>query len=131
MSLDSFVDYEDDGSDFSDDSHYLNVPKNKTGTPFGQRVNDASDALAQVFIRRRPKRYIDINEGFVSEEESEYRLILIYILCTIIIGLVATSVLIVCPFYCINPEIIFFNHSTNSTQGVNMNISIMFPLNNE
>ena len=116
-SLDSLIDFDDDGSDFSDDNHYLEVPRNKTGTPIGQRMNNVADIAARVFIRPWPNRHIDNNEELVSKEESEYRLLLIYIFLTIIIGLVATSIVIVCPFYCINPEYIFFNHSVNQTQG--------------
>ena len=71
-------------------------------------MSAVADIANKIFIRPWPNRHIDSKDPtqFVSREESEYRLLLLYIGCTIILSLTTTGLLITCPFYCINPEII-------------------------
>ena len=123
-SIDSWIDYEDDGSDFSEVEYHLDVPIRQQEASFEQKFDSWADALAQVFIRRRPKRYIDINEGFVSKEESEYRLLLLYLVCSCIICLITTSLLIVCPFYCNNQKIIYFKYESKEIQNVTRSLKV-------
>ena len=123
-SIDSWIDYEDDGSDFSEVDHHLDVPIRQPEASFEQKFDSWADALAQVFIRRRPKRYIDINEGFVSKEESEYRLLLLYLVCSCIICLITTSLMIVCPFYCNNQNIIYFKYESKEIQNATRSLKV-------
>ena len=118
-SIDSKVRYENEGSDTSKSNHKLNL------SALSQKLNTVSDYAANIFIRRRPNRYIDINEGFVTKEESEYRLLLLYISFTVIMGLVATSIAIACPFYCINPKIIYWKQSSKEIKGIVLMFSII------
>ena len=80
------------------------------------RVFSALANLAQVFVRPWPKRYIDSNDDdhIISREESEYRLILIFIGCTIILSMTTTSLLISCPFHIVKQDILILNPEPKS-----------------
>ena len=120
-SIDSLVDYEDDDSDFSETETLENISEKQnekqTDTPLRKRLDAFADVTADLFIRKRAERFIDFDEGFVSREESEYRLLILFLSGSLIIGFVATSLLVVCPFYCVNPKIIVWEHNSHLLSG--------------
>ena len=109
-SLEDYIDYEVDDLDSIESENNETVEEGKTAK-LSRALSAVADIAAKVFIRPRPIRYIDSNDQnqFVSKEDSEYRLLLIYIGWTLIVSLTTTALMITCPFYCINQDIVVLN----------------------
>ena len=104
-SLNDYIDWSDEDIDFDLNDDNDHEPKQKT---ISRVLSAVADIATKVFLRPWPNRHIDSKDPnqFVSREESEYRLLLVYISWTLLLSLAATGLLIACPFYCINQEII-------------------------
>ena len=102
-----YIDYElDDNCSFlSDETNLGNEQSRKS-------IGRVLSVITKTFIRQRPKRHIDNQDAsqFVTREESEYRLLILFMAWTLVLTLVTTGLLITCPFYCINPETIIWKH---------------------
>ena len=103
-SLNDYIDWSDEDIDFDLNDDNDHEPKQKT---ISRVLSAVADIATKVFLRPWPNRHIDSKDPnqFVSREESEYRLLLVYISWTLLLSLAATGLLIACPFYCINQEI--------------------------
>ena len=109
-SLEKYIDYElDDNCSFLSDDQSCPVEENaKPFLGFVRKLSGWTDVVTKTFIRQRPKRHIDNQDQsqFVSKEESEHRLLLLFLTFSLITCLITTGLLIACPFYCINKDII-------------------------
>ena len=105
--LQKYVDYElDDNCSFLSDDY--SREENAKLSSFARKLSGWTDAFSRAFIRQWPKRHIDNQDQsqFVSREESEHRLLLLFLTFSLITCLTTTGLLIACPFYCINKDII-------------------------
>ena len=106
-----YIDYElDDNCSFLSDE--TNLGNEQSRQSIGRVLSGITEVITKTFIRQRPKRHIDNQDAhqFVTREESEYRLLLLFFAWTLLVTLVTTGLLITCPFYCINPETIIWQH---------------------
>ena len=105
--LQKYVDYElDDNCSFLSDDY--SREENAKLSSFARKLSGWTDAFSRAFIRQWPKRHIDNQDQsqFVSREESEYRLLLLFISFSLISCIVTTGLLISCSFNCINKDTI-------------------------
>ena len=105
--LQKYVDYElDDNCSFLSDDY--SPEENAKLSSFARKLSGWTDAFSRAFIRQWPKRHIDNQDQsqFVSREESEYRLLLLFISFSLISCIVTTGLLISCSFNCINKDTI-------------------------
>ena len=121
--MEDMTDYEFDASDFIQSDHEIHNPDEEQKVSMHQMLDNLADGASKVFIRQRPIRYIDIHEDYVSKEESEYRLLVIFFIFTFTFGIVASSLLIVCPFKCTNTKVIILEHKIETALGI---ASLMF-----
>ena len=109
-SLEKYIDYEleDNCSFLSDDQTCSVDEENAKPSSFARKLSGWTDVITKTLIRQRPKRHIDNQDQsqFVSREESEHRLLLLFLTFSLITCLITTGLLIACPFYCINKDII-------------------------
>ena len=108
-SLEKYVDYElDDNCSFLSDAQNYSSEENAKLSSFARKLSGWTDAFSRAFIRQWPKRHIDNQDQsqFVSREESEYRLLLLFISFSLISCIVTTGLLISCSFNCINKDTI-------------------------
>ena len=108
-SLEKYVDYElDDNCSFLSDDQNYSFEENAKLSSFARKLSGWTDAFSRAFIRQWPKRHIDNQDQsqFVSREESEYRLLLLFISFSLISCIVTTGLLISCSFNCINKDTI-------------------------
>ena len=109
MFLQRYVDFElDDNCSFLSDDQPCVVEENVKPSSFARKFSGWTDVITRTLIRQRPKRHIDNQDQsqFVSKEESEYRLLLLFLTFSLITCLATTGLLITCPFYFMNKDII-------------------------
>ena len=90
------------------DAQNYSSEENAKLSSFARKLSGWTDAFSRAFIRQWPKRHIDNQDQsqFVSREESEYRLLLLFISFSLISCIVTTGLLISCSFNCINKDTI-------------------------
>ena len=115
--FESHIDYEldEDCSFLSDDTLTSSEHEDEESKPqksLARTLSAWADVATKIFIRPWPQRHIDNpDEGqFITKKESEYRLLLLYIGCALILILTSTGLLMACPFYCINEEVLVLHY---------------------
>lgn len=126
--LENYIDYDLDNCSFLSDDHLEYEEKAKSKKNFVRILSAWAEIIPKYLIRQRPKRHIDNpdHEQFISKEESEYRLLLIYIGFTLIMALTTTGLLITCPFYCINEDVLVLHHRRASALKI-PHILVIYP----
>ena len=87
-----YIDYElDDNCSFLSDE--TNLGNEQSRQSIGRVLSGITEVITKTFIRQRPKRHIDNQDAhqFVTREESEYRLLLLFFAWTLLVTLVTTG----------------------------------------